>query len=195
MSPWLLGDALVARLEEILWGPQIAGVLADQSATVVHVDWRGTEALTLAHRDGSGKVADQFLVPLGRAAARGPDDDPGRSLSTATRPCSAWRQRLPRSACRTPSVRTSRSERRASTPPPPNPGRLTARTCLAIRCGYCSQPTLGPALSMSRLAVANWTFAYRVYRANPCCVTPDIEVKKPATQSCVGVPSSVQAAV
>jgi superfamily II DNA or RNA helicase len=69
----------MARLEHLTLGAQVTGVLADQPVTVVHVDWHGTEALTLVYRDGSGKVADQLLYR---------SDEPRLEVQTTTRPFS-----------------------------------------------------------------------------------------------------------
>jgi hypothetical protein len=69
----------MARLEELTLGAQIGGVLADQPVTVVHVDWHGTEALSLVYREATGRVADQLLYR---------SDEPRLEVQTTTRPFS-----------------------------------------------------------------------------------------------------------
>lgn len=69
----------MARLEELTPGAHILGLLTDQPVTVVHVDWHGTEALTLVYRESSGRVADQLLYR---------SDEPRLAIQTTSRPFS-----------------------------------------------------------------------------------------------------------
>jgi SNF2 family DNA or RNA helicase len=51
----------MAKLEEIIKGVSVKGILPDCLVTVVNVELYGTEALELTYKDPSGKVAHQLL--------------------------------------------------------------------------------------------------------------------------------------
>jgi len=51
----------MARLEELIAGAQVAGILPDTSASVVTVQWFGSDALELTYKDPAGRVANQLL--------------------------------------------------------------------------------------------------------------------------------------
>jgi hypothetical protein len=52
---------LVARLEDLTPGARLRGVVPDGAVNVVHVDWHGTEAVTLTYRQDGGGVGHQLL--------------------------------------------------------------------------------------------------------------------------------------
>ena len=51
----------MARLEELIAGAQVAGILPDASVSVVTVQWFGSDALELTYKDPAGRVANQLL--------------------------------------------------------------------------------------------------------------------------------------
>src|SRR3954464_2920336 len=51
----------MARLEELIAGAQVAGILPDTSVSVVTVQWFGSDALELTYKDPAGRVANQLL--------------------------------------------------------------------------------------------------------------------------------------
>jgi superfamily II DNA or RNA helicase len=68
-----------ARLERLIPGAQVHGLLGDQSVTVVAVNWHGDAALTLTYRDSTGRVAEQLVYRDDEA--RLIVGQPGRSFS------------------------------------------------------------------------------------------------------------------
>jgi len=50
------------KLEELIQGISVSGVLPDETVTVVSVRWHGAEALTLVYRDASGEVSEKLLL-------------------------------------------------------------------------------------------------------------------------------------
>jgi SNF2 family DNA or RNA helicase len=67
------------RLEDLTPGARIRGVLPDRAVTVVQVEWHGTQALTLTHRDDAGKVDHELLYRA--SEARLEVEDVGRPWS------------------------------------------------------------------------------------------------------------------
>ena len=64
----------MARLEDLTPGARVTGVVGGQAVTVVQVQWHGTAALTLTHRDDAGRPGEQLRYrveqqTLGVAAA------------------------------------------------------------------------------------------------------------------------------
>jgi superfamily II DNA or RNA helicase len=51
----------VVTLENLTPGARVRGVVPDRAVEVVQVVWHGTEAITLTHRDGAGRVGEQLL--------------------------------------------------------------------------------------------------------------------------------------
>jgi SNF2 family DNA or RNA helicase len=51
----------MAKLEELLPQVSVRGILPDHLATVVSVQWFGSEALELTYKDPAGRVANQLL--------------------------------------------------------------------------------------------------------------------------------------
>ena len=51
----------MARIEELVAGAQVAGILPDTSVAVVTVQWYGADALELTYKDPAGRVANQLL--------------------------------------------------------------------------------------------------------------------------------------
>jgi SNF2 family DNA or RNA helicase len=51
----------MARLEDLTTGARVTGVAANQSVTVVQVQWHGTQAITLTYRDDAGRPGEQLL--------------------------------------------------------------------------------------------------------------------------------------
>jgi hypothetical protein len=51
----------MARLEEIVRGATVKGVLPDGFVTVVDVSWIGTVAVELTYKDSKGKVANELV--------------------------------------------------------------------------------------------------------------------------------------
>ena len=49
------------KLEDLTPGASVRGILPDAAASVVSVQWHGSDALTLVYRDPAGKVADEIL--------------------------------------------------------------------------------------------------------------------------------------
>jgi SNF2 family DNA or RNA helicase len=49
------------RLEDLVPGARVGGVLPDRTVSVVQVEWHGTQALTLTYRDDGGRVDHQLL--------------------------------------------------------------------------------------------------------------------------------------
>src|SRR5262245_48038354 len=51
----------MVRLENIISGVVIRGILPDESVTVEKVDWHGSDAITLVYRRADGRLADEML--------------------------------------------------------------------------------------------------------------------------------------
>jgi hypothetical protein len=51
----------MTRLEDLLPGATVNGILPDQAVTVVSVHWFGSEALELTYKTAAGRVANQLL--------------------------------------------------------------------------------------------------------------------------------------
>jgi len=67
----------MARLEELVSGAQIAGILPDTSVSVVTVQWFGSDALELTYKDPAGRVATVLSVsPTGMLEPREMDVEP-----------------------------------------------------------------------------------------------------------------------
>jgi superfamily II DNA or RNA helicase len=49
------------RLEDLVPGSSVRGILPDAAVTVVSVQWHGSDALTLGYRDPAGKLAEEIL--------------------------------------------------------------------------------------------------------------------------------------
>src|SRR5882762_5360407 len=69
----------MARLEELVAGAQVAGILPEGSVSVVTVQWFGSDALELTYKDHAGRVANQLLYR---------HDEPRLSLVQKGRPWS-----------------------------------------------------------------------------------------------------------
>jgi SNF2 family DNA or RNA helicase len=66
------------RLEDLVPGARVRGVVATRPVTVVQSKWHGTEAITLTYRDDEGNVGERLLFR---------DDEPGLELDAGAR---AW---------------------------------------------------------------------------------------------------------
>jgi superfamily II DNA or RNA helicase len=55
-------------LEDLTPGARVRGVLPDRVVTVVHVDWHGTQAVTLTYKDDTGKLDHELLYRANEAA-------------------------------------------------------------------------------------------------------------------------------
>src|SRR5246127_1995761 len=85
----------MAKLEELVLGASVRGILPDCLVTVVTVQWFGSEALELTYKSASGKVANELLyrhdeprieiVELGRPWGFGGDGALFRLVSEAQR--------------------------------------------------------------------------------------------------------------
>ena len=51
----------MSRLEDLRLNASVRGVLANGLATVVNIQWYGSEALELTYKDANGKVANELL--------------------------------------------------------------------------------------------------------------------------------------
>src|SRR5262245_41871260 len=51
----------MARLEELTRGAAVRGVLADGLATVVDVQWFGSDALELTYKDAAGRLGSELV--------------------------------------------------------------------------------------------------------------------------------------
>ena len=51
----------MAKLEEIIQGKQLRGILPGQAVTIVAAMWCGSDALALTYRSVDGKLDDQLL--------------------------------------------------------------------------------------------------------------------------------------
>ncbi len=71
--------AYMTRLEDLTPGAQVKGLLADASATVVSVQWFGSDAIELTYKDPSGKLGSALLYR---------DDEPTLEVADAGRPWS-----------------------------------------------------------------------------------------------------------
>ncbi|MHB1167665.1 MAG: helicase-related protein [Longimicrobiales bacterium] len=69
----------MVKLEDLKRGAVVKGVVADGVATVVDIEWHGTDAVTLVYRDGAGRIADRLLFR---------SDESTLDLVTAGRPWS-----------------------------------------------------------------------------------------------------------
>lgn len=67
------------RLEDLTHGAVVRGVLYDQSVTVVHVKWHGSDCVELTYKDPSGNTGSTLLYR---------DDEPRLELVTHGRPWS-----------------------------------------------------------------------------------------------------------
>lgn len=67
------------KLENLVPGAAIRGILPDSVVTVVSVQWHGQDALTLTYRDANGHVAERILYR---------DEEPSLNLVEAGRPWS-----------------------------------------------------------------------------------------------------------
>lgn len=85
------------KLEDLQTNGSVKGILPDSLATVVSVQWFGSEALELTHKDPAGKVANQLLYR---------HDEPRLEIALQARPwastgtarCFAWSRRRTGSA-------------------------------------------------------------------------------------------------
>ncbi|MGQ9860979.1 MAG: DEAD/DEAH box helicase, partial [Thiobacillaceae bacterium] len=67
------------KLEDLTPGASVRGILPDAAASVVSVQWHGSDALTLVYRDPAGKVANEILYR---------HDEPRLEIVTRGRPWS-----------------------------------------------------------------------------------------------------------
>ena len=70
----------MSKLEELLPGIAVRGILPDSLVTVVSVQWFGSEALELTYKTASGSVANELLYrddePRLEAVEKGSHGDP-----------------------------------------------------------------------------------------------------------------------
>src|SRR5262245_29536876 len=69
----------MARLEDLIRGTSLRGILPDGLVTVVNVSWYGSDAVDLIYKDASGRPGSVLLYR---------DNEPSLELVDAGRPCS-----------------------------------------------------------------------------------------------------------
>lgn len=52
----------MARLEEIVRGATVKGILPDGLVTIIDIAWHGSTAVTVTYKDASGRVAQEILL-------------------------------------------------------------------------------------------------------------------------------------
>ena len=75
------------KLEDLQTHAVVRGVLPDELATVIGVQWFGSEALELTYKSPAGKVANQLLYRHDEPELEIVEE--GRGVSTATAHCFA----------------------------------------------------------------------------------------------------------
>jgi hypothetical protein len=55
----------MAKLEELIRGATLKGILPDQLVTVVDVKWIGNTAVDLTYKDAAGRPANELLFTSG----------------------------------------------------------------------------------------------------------------------------------
>jgi len=93
----------MSKLEELTPNAAVRGILLDALATVVSIQWFGSEALELTYKTPSGKVANELMYrhdePRLEVVEQG-----RRGVSTAMGGFSAWCRRHTASAWRISSI-------------------------------------------------------------------------------------------
>lgn len=96
---------MTARLDELIPGASVRGLVPGEPVTVVAAEWHGKSVITLTYRRASGEVGSELLY---RADEGRLDLDAAGEASAfdATGHCSVWLPRLAASAwriCSTPA--------------------------------------------------------------------------------------------